>query len=44
MARADILKCIKVLSTISGNSQRSYGEILTRSVIHQKGQAQESTK
>ena len=42
MARADILKCSKILSTISGNSQRPYGAILTRSAIHQKGKAQES--
>ena len=42
MDRADILKCSKILSTISGNSQREYGTILTRSAIHQKGQAQDS--
>ena len=41
MARADILKRRKVLSTISGNSQMAYGAILTRSEIHQKLQSQE---
>ena len=42
MARAEILKCCKILSTISGNSQRAYGAILTSIAIHQKGQAQDS--
>ena len=42
MARINLHQCSWILSTLSGDSKRTYGPIITRSEIHQENKHQEN--